>query len=193
LKKVTTKYLKKKGINPVFIPGILLAISLGWSGYKLLNTKDYHTIPVVFPQKATISKIEDGDTLLLNNNTSVRLIGINAPDKNEPNYKESKIYLEKVLPKNKTIYLEYDRYQDDKFGRILAWVWVDCEQNPKFLPADYMHKSGNKSMPGLTENPEGCKNGKLINEELVENNFAETVIYKDRGELKYQNRISRYD
>ena len=54
-----------------------------------------------------------------------------------------------------------------------------------------MHKSDNESNPGLIDNPEGCKKGKLVNEQLVIKRFAEPVVYKDRGELKYQNRISK--
>lgn len=87
------------------------------------------------------------------------------------------------------MFLEYDRYQDDKYGRVLAWVWIDCESSPTFLPADYMHKSGNESNEGLINNPEGCKKEKLINEVLVTSHLAEPVVYKDRGELKYKKRL----
>jgi hypothetical protein len=52
-----------------------------------------------------------------------------------------------------------------------------------------MHKSNNESNEGLIENPEGCKKGKLVNEELVTLHFAEPVVYKDRGELKYEKRL----
>ena len=66
---------------------------------------------------------------------------------------------------------------------------------PHWLPfritTDYMHKSDNESNPGLIDNPEGCKKGKLVDEQLVIKRFAEPVVYKDRGELKYQNRISK--
>ena len=53
-----------------------------------------------------------------------------------------------------------------------------------------MHKNQSESNPGLTQNPEGCKNGKLINEEMVKDDFAVPVFYKDRGELKYQKRLN---
>jgi hypothetical protein len=52
-----------------------------------------------------------------------------------------------------------------------------------------MHKNANESNEGLTENPEGCKKGKLANEQLVRKGFAEVVTYSDRGELKYEKRI----
>ena len=93
------------------------------------------------------------------------------------------------LISNKRVYLEYDRYQDDKYGRVLAWVWVDCEREPTFLPADYIHLTYNSSREGLKENPEGCKKGKLANEEMVRKRLASAETYKERGELKYEGRL----
>jgi endonuclease YncB( thermonuclease family) len=113
-------------------------------------------------------------------------LGVNAPEGSPTraeNYLMENIY-------GKRVYLEYDHYQDDKYGRVLAWVWIDCESTPKFLPADYMHKSGNESMPGLIDNPSGCKKGKLVNEELVKSGLADTISYSDRGPLKYEGRLA---
>ena len=53
-----------------------------------------------------------------------------------------------------------------------------------------MHKSQDESNVGLTSNPEGCKNGKLVNEKLVKQKLAKIEVYDGRGELKYQKRIS---
>ena len=53
-----------------------------------------------------------------------------------------------------------------------------------------MHLSQNVSREGLSENPKGCKNGKLVNEEMVKAGFAKLEFYDGRGELKYQKRIS---
>jgi len=52
-----------------------------------------------------------------------------------------------------------------------------------------MHLSRNQSRPGLTENPAGCKKGKLVQEEMVNAGMAKVETYKDRGELKYEERI----
>lgn len=76
--------------------------------------------------------------------------------------------------------------QDDKYGRILAWVWVGCETNEvKFKPADYMHLSGNESREFIENKPEGCKNGQLVNKEMVNNKMAIPMVYSKRGRLKY--------
>ncbi len=97
----------------------------------------------------------------------------------------------KEVIKDKKVYLEYDRYQDERFVRILAWVWVDCENEPKFLPYNYMHLTYNQSKPGLTENPEGCKKGELVNEMMVKKGLAKVIFYKDRGEMKYEERLKK--
>ena len=173
----------------VMIPGILLAVLLGWNPTTLIKT-DYYQNKLVFPVSGTVKMVEDGDTFTLQNGMSVRLIGVDAPNRGETRFEAAKSFLEHEIG-NMTVYLEYDRYQDDKYGRILAWVWVDCETTPAILPADYMHLSGNQSRPGLTENPKGCKDWILVYEEFVRSGNGEMVTYTDRGKLKYEERIKK--
>jgi len=184
-KRLTAKELIKKGVPYVLIPGIIAASILGWKTGALDKVQNYYQLKTLFPTSGVIAQVVDGDTLTLKSGVKVRLLGIDAPS-GGPTRAEN--YLVETTM-NKKVYLEYDRYQDDKYGRVLAWVWIGCEDTPKFLPAEYMHKSGNESMPGLTDNPEGCKKGKLVNEELVKSGFVKTVFYTDRGELKYEKRL----
>ena len=124
----------------------------------------------------------------MQNGVEVRLLGIDAPNRGAAKWLDSKESLDRMIAE-KQVFLEYDRYQDDKFGRVLAWVWMDCEDDPIFLTPDYMHLSGNSSREGLKENPTGCKKGKLVNEEMVKKGMAQAEKYKERGELKYEKRI----
>lgn len=182
-KKLSAKDLLKKGVPAVLIPGLIAAGILGWKSGALEKVKDYYQIKALFPKSGVVAKIEDGDTFTLKSGVKVRLLGIDAPagtDTPASNYLASQLT-------NRKVYFEYDRYQDDKYGRVLAWVWIDCEKSPTFLPADYMHKSGNESNEGLVENPEGCKDGKLINAELIKKDYADVVTYQDRGNLKYED------
>ena len=185
-KILTAKDLKKKGVPSILISGLVIASIVGLASFNKI--KNYYELKELFPASTTVTQVEDGDTMILKNGLSLRLIGVDAPDRGAKKYIEAKDELSKEVL-NKKIYLEYDRYQDDKFSRVLAWVWIDCETTPQFLPADYMHKSDNESNPGLTENPKGCKKGKLVNEELVKKGFAEPVVYKDRGPTKFESRI----
>lgn len=183
---LTAKKLKREHVPNILIAGLVVASIVGLTSFNKI--KNYHELKELFPTSTTIVQIEDGDTIVLKNGLQLRLIGINAPERGAKNYSEAKEELSKEVL-NKKVHLEYDRYQDDPYGRVLAWVWVDCETTPQFLPADYMYKSRNESNPGLIENPKGCKKGKLVNEEMVKRGFAKTVVYKDRGPTKYESRI----
>lgn len=189
MKQPTIASLKKKGFPYPVIIGLVIAMGLGWNGNALNKIKNFHELRVLFPASGVVTVVKDGDTFVLKNGLEVRLVGVNAPDNGDKNFSDSLHELSKYVL-DKKVYLEYDRYQDDKFVRSLAWVWVDCESTPKFLPSDYMHKSNNESNPGLSQNPEGCKNGKLVNEEVIKSGLAIPMFFKDRGELKYQKRIN---
>jgi endonuclease YncB( thermonuclease family) len=188
-KKLSAKELIKKGVPYILIPGILAAAALGWKTDALGKIQNYYQMKALFPSSGIVQTVEDGDTFTIKSGIKVRLLGINAPDKGQKDFDLARNNLTSMVD-GKKIYLEYDRYQDDKYGRVLAWVWINCESTPRFEPADYMHKSDRESNPGLVDNPSGCKKGKLVNEQLVISGFAEPVVYKDRGELKYESRIN---
>ncbi len=174
--------LLKKGIPLLFIPGIILALKLGPKGLE--NLKNYSSSSKIFPSSGYIKEVEDADTFTLKDGTIVRLLGLDAPDRGEEGFQEAKNFLSSSINGQK-IYLEYDRYQDDKYGRVLAWVWFACEATPTFTPPNYMHLSGNRSREQLTQNPAHCQRGILFNRELVKQGFAKPVSYDKRAPLKY--------
>ncbi len=186
----SVRALLSLGIPMVLIPGILFAHHLGWNpeNFPALFQQSYAS--TIFVHTGVVKKVNDGDTFVLDNGFSVRMLGIDAPNRGSNDFQNAKTHLSSTIL-GKTVFLEYDRYQDDKYGRLLAWVWIECEGNPAFMPAEYMHLSSNRSRPGLTENPSGCTNGKLINEKMLQDGFARMSIYKERGELKYEERLKR--
>lgn len=187
-KRWTRGRLLALGVPAVLIPGLLIAMALGWNPAKLGRVNDYHQIKTIFPSSGVAAGVTDGDTFELQNGVGVRLIGIDAPNRGEARWDEGRTVLAGLIS-DKRVYLEYDRYQDDKYGRVLAWIWIGCEREPTFLPFDYMHLTYNSSRPGLKGNPEGCKKGKLVNEEMVRRGLASSERYKERGELKYEGRL----
>ncbi len=76
---------------------------------------------------AKVAEIVDGDTLivdlLLDGQYCIRLIGINAPEKDTFFYKESKEFLS-ILIKDKIIRLEKDITEKDVYGRLLRYVYL---------------------------------------------------------------------
>lgn len=180
--------LVKKGVPAVLIPGILAAVGLGWNGTPIESIRNWYGSTRMFPTTGMVKTIEDGDTIVLANGKTVRLLAINAPERGTDHFDNAARGLSKLV-KDKRVYLEYDRYQDDKFGRLLAWAWVGCEKIPAFTPPNYMFRSKNESNKGLLTNPTGCVKGTLVNEAMVDQGLAEFVVYTDRGELKYEERM----
>lgn len=66
----------------------------------------------------------DGDTIELTDGRRVRYIGINTPERDQPYYEEA-TEANRQLVGNKEVQLEFDVETFDKYGRTLAYVWVD--------------------------------------------------------------------
>ena len=81
----------------------------------------------------TLSKCVDGDTayfIVDNKEVKVRFLAIDTPEstnKIEPYGKQASEFVCKTMRNAKKIELEYDGDKVDKYGRTLAWVFVDDE------------------------------------------------------------------
>lgn len=86
---------------------------------------------------ATVERIIDGDTIVVDNDTHVRLLGINTPEKGELYYSEAKEFLNMVAI-NKTVLLKYGNEKYDKYGRVLAYVFIeDANVNKEMVDEGY--------------------------------------------------------
>jgi micrococcal nuclease len=77
-----------------------------------------------------VKRVVDGDTLLLPDEVRVRLIGVDTPETVRPEYPvepfgpEAAEFTRDFLAGGKAK-LTFDREREDRFGRKLAYVWVD--------------------------------------------------------------------
>jgi len=71
-----------------------------------------------------IVEVTDGDTGLLSDGDAVRLIGIDAPEFEQPYYHDAMRLLAELCF-DREVRLEYEREKRDKYGRLLAYVFVD--------------------------------------------------------------------
>ena len=104
----------------VFIPAASCNVSQTFAGIP--NTSD----PVRF--RAKLLQVIDGDTIRVmwhGEETGVRLIGIDAPERNHPGYEDATNHLRGLLAGAETVDLEFATFQPrrDSFGRFLATVW----------------------------------------------------------------------
>ena len=88
---------------------------------------------LTFPAAAEIVRhVVDGDTLVLDNEDRVRLIGVDAPEVDNAQYQrvgeyygdEARSYLRERL-EGRTVRLESDTEPHDKYGRRLAYVYLE--------------------------------------------------------------------
>lgn len=74
--------------------------------------------------KFKVTKVLDGDTIIIETDERVRYQGIDAPEPNDA-YGISATKYNEGLVSGKEVRLEYDYEKFDKYGRNLAYVWVD--------------------------------------------------------------------
>ncbi len=73
---------------------------------------------------AYVTRVIDGDTIVIDSGEKVRLTCVNTPEKGEKLYKEATEFT-KSLVLNKTITLEKDKTDKDKYGRLLRYVYIN--------------------------------------------------------------------
>lgn len=93
------------------------------------STPDASVIPEG-TQKSMVARVIDGDTIELEDGRKVRLIGVDTPETVHPQ-KEVEYYgkeasdFTKSMLEGKEVYLEYDVQLTDRYGRTLAYVWLE--------------------------------------------------------------------
>jgi micrococcal nuclease len=85
---------------------------------------DIDSVGVGSSSKQTIQEIIDGDTFVLSGGEQIRLIGVDTPEEGQPFFQEAVDFGESTLS-GAEVALELDREPRDRYGRILAYVFVD--------------------------------------------------------------------
>jgi len=101
----------------VFLILILLVINYPFLDQTIGNFLfDYET--------AFVERVIDGDTVVIDSGESVRLLGINTPERGERYYDEAAEFLGDIVF-NKTVELEYSAKKYDQYGRLLAYLYFN--------------------------------------------------------------------
>ena len=93
------------------------------SNNTVTNGSNKIAIKGVETEASGVKDVIDGDTFTLTDGRKVRLIGINAPEKDQPFYEKAKEKLKSLIAGH-SINLSYDVEKKDKYGRELAYVYL---------------------------------------------------------------------
>jgi len=113
---------------------VLFSIGLFLGVYPFLDAKLQGYL--ISSDTAFIDRVIDGDTVKTNE-TSIRLLGINTPERGEKYYSEAKEFLEDLVL-NKTVRLELGKEKEDRYGRTLAYLQIGRDNiNLKLVEKGY--------------------------------------------------------
>jgi len=93
--------------------------------------------PVPLPAAGTVVRAVDGDTIIVRaegRDWDVRLLGIDTPETVDPRkpvqcYGPEASHFTKRLVTGRRVVLRYDREQHDRYGRVLAYVYLASGQD----------------------------------------------------------------
>jgi micrococcal nuclease len=159
----------KKGILwSCILIAVLMAAA---SGCSLLSGGKTESAEGISFEKAVVARVVDGDTVVLSDGRRVRFIGVDSPESTsdvEFYGKEASEYTKSQLT-GKTVYLEKDVSETDKYGRLIRYVWL--------------------SLPSEISDSE--IRGKMYNAILVLEGYAQAGTYPP--DVRYQDYLTRYN
>lgn len=129
-------------IKKVFA-GIFLALISLFTASQIADLGGEPSIVTELEQRTVeVVRIVDGDTIRIEGNMKVRLIGIDAPEIGECYYEESRDELIRLI-QGKYVRLEKDIESVDGFGRLLRYVYLpsdSLEEDDIFINKHLLHQ-----------------------------------------------------
>jgi len=112
------KYLRSKSLIAVVL---LIGIGIGLGvGYSLWHSDHGNSVY----EQALVTSVIDGDTVELADGRHVRYLGIDTPESGEY-YAEEATAKNKDLVEGRTVELQRGKRDQDEYGRLLRYVYVD--------------------------------------------------------------------
>jgi len=151
---------------------------------KLLTILILLFTTTAYAQVYTVERVIDGGTLKLTNGERVCLIGIDTPETHESKKlhrnaertgqdvetikelgKQSTEFVKSLLPVGTEVQLEYDVEKKDKYGRLLAYVYLPIRLGKKYPTLEHRHRF----LIGIGSDAVACL---LINSIIISEGYA---------------------
>lgn len=99
------------------------------------------TSPAVVIFRDRVSKVIDGDTVVLESGETVRYIGIDSPERSNC-YSDEATEGNRALVEGKEVRLEKDVSEKDKYGRLLRFLYIAEGADQDVFVNDYLVRQG---------------------------------------------------
>ena len=128
------------------VPIIAIVLALLVWAAREFGPDLFRTAPWPGSEWRTVVRVVDGDTLLLDGDERVRLIGIDTPETVDPRRpvqyfgKEAAAFTRRMA-EGKRVRLDYDQERTDRYGRTLAYVFLEDGTflNAEIIRQGYAH------------------------------------------------------
>jgi len=97
-------------------------------------------------QKFLVVDVIDGDTFEIATGDQVRLICVDSPEKGEEGYKESRDFLLELIFE-KEVRLEQDIEDQDTYGRLLRYVYLNTSDGELFINKEIVQQGYGEVFP----------------------------------------------
>lgn len=150
-----------KGIILTSLFLILFGLLLLWFGLKptaekepiptlVVESTPIATSSAVFGiegERVLVTKVVDGDTIVIDGNQTVRFIGIDTPETKDPRrpvgcFGKEASNKTKELLSGKEVILQKDISETDKYNRLLRYVYLPLENGQILFVNDYLIREG---------------------------------------------------
>lgn len=117
-----TAFKKNKKLLALAVAAGILVVGTGI--YAIIRGREPSSSKCLAPKRAMVTKVLDGDTVIVEGGHHVRLLGIDADEGGYPCYEEAKSQLEKLVL-NEEVRLEKDKTDIDQYDRCLRYIFSE--------------------------------------------------------------------
>jgi len=115
--------MKKKILGYI----LTLLLAGGVAGYSVIQNRD---VDIFESSVHLVEYVVDGDTLEIENDVRLRLIGIDTPERDECGYQEATDFLRNLVD-GEHIRIVKDISGSDQYGRLLRYVYLPSDVSEK--------------------------------------------------------------